>query len=94
LQEEGYQEALECNAWHIAKRMSNILIIPIDCFELRRPSIASYGLDSRVCTEMHNEIFNEFGLDYPFQKLLAPALTFVDLAAEVAAKMGIEPRAK
>ncbi|KAI3325985.1 putative polyketide synthase [Xylariaceae sp. AK1471] len=91
LKEGGYQHALECIARHIAKRVSTILMIPVDGFEFRGPSIASYGLDSMIGAEMRTWIFREFGLDYPFQKLLAPTLTFVDLAAEVARKMGIEP---
>ena len=47
----------------------------------------SYGLDSMIGAEMRTWIFKEFGLDYPFQKLLAPTLTFKGLAQVVAEKM-------
>ena len=75
-------------AKHIAKRMSSILMIPADDFELEGTSLASYGLDSMIGAEMRTWIFKEFGLDYPFQKLLAPSLTFKVLAEVVAEKMG------
>ena len=87
---EGRPEAIMAViAKHIAKRMSNILMIPVDEFELDGPSLGSYGLDSMIGVEMRTWIFKEFGLDYPFQKLLAPTLTFVGLAGVVAEKMGL-----
>ncbi|KAI1338294.1 putative polyketide synthase [Xylariaceae sp. FL0016] len=91
LREKGYQDALECIAWHIAKRLSIISMIPIENMELQSLSIASYGLDSMIGAEMRTWIFRGFGLDYPFQKLLAPTLTLAGLAAEVASTMEIEP---
>lgn len=42
-----------------------------------------------IGVEMRTWIFKEFGLDYPFQKLLAPTLTFRGLAIVVAEKMGV-----
>lgn len=51
--------------------------------------IGSYGLDSMIGAEMRTWIFKEFGLDYPFQKLLAPTLTFKGLAEVVAEKMDL-----
>lgn len=76
-------------AEHIAKRMSNILMIAVDDFELDGPSLGSYGLDSMIGVEMRTWIFKEFGLDYPFQKLLAPTLTFKALAGVVAERWGL-----
>lgn len=84
---EGPEAILAAIAKYIAKRMSNILMIPVDDFELDGPSLASYGLDSMIGAEMRTWIFKEFGLDYPFQKLLAPTLTFKSLARVVAEKM-------
>lgn len=91
LKNEGYQAAIEYIAWHIAKRVSIILMVPLESFEIRGRSVASYGLDSMIGAEMRTWIFKEFALDYPFQKLLAPTLSLVDLATEVANKMGITP---
>ena len=74
---------------YIAKRMSEILMIPVENLELDGPSLGSYGLDSMIGVEMRTWIFKEFGLDYPFQNLLAPTLTFRGLARVVAEKMGV-----
>ena len=51
--------------------------------------VGSYGLDSMIGAEMRTWIFKEFGLDYPFQKLLAPTLTFRGLAQVVAEGMEV-----
>ena len=85
----GAEAAIAAIAAYIAQRMSGILMIPADDFELDGPSLGSYGLDSMVGAEMRSWLFKEFGLDYPFQKLLARTLTFNALAGVVAAKMGI-----
>ena len=84
----GSEAIMVVIAEHIAKRMSNILMIPVDEFELDGPSLGSYGLDSMIGVEMRTWIFKEFGLDRPFQKLLAPTLTFKALAGVVAEKIG------
>ncbi|KAJ8122943.1 hypothetical protein ONZ43_g990 [Nemania bipapillata] len=52
LKNEGREGALECIAQHIGKRVATILMLPIDSFELRGPSIASYGLDSMIGAEL------------------------------------------
>ncbi|KAI0384272.1 putative polyketide synthase [Hypomontagnella monticulosa] len=91
LENDGYEKALECIAWYIAKRVSTILMVPFESLAIRGHSIASYGLDSMVGAEMRTWIFKEFALDYPFQKLLSPTLAFLDLAVEVADKLGITP---
>ncbi|KAI0104694.1 hypothetical protein GGR51DRAFT_560963 [Nemania sp. FL0031] len=39
--------------WHIAKRVSTILMIPVDNFEIHGTSIASYGLDSIIGVKVH-----------------------------------------
>lgn len=85
---KGPDAVLSTIAQHIAKRMSSILMIPVDDFELDGPSLASYGLDSMIGSEMRTWLFKEFGLDYPFQKLLAPTLTFQRLARVLSEKMG------
>ena len=88
-QAEGLDAIIGAIARHIAKRMSTVLMIPADDFDLSGPSLASYGLDSMIGAEMRTWIFKEFGLDYPFQKLLAPTLTFTGMAGVAAEKMGL-----
>ncbi|KAL8981793.1 MAG: hypothetical protein Q9205_003521 [Flavoplaca limonia] len=86
---EDPEAAITMISRYIAKRMSEILMIPVENLELDGPSLGSYGLDSMIGVEMRTWIFKEFGLDYPFQKLLAPTLTFRGLARVVAEKMGV-----
>ncbi|KAI1139424.1 ketoacyl-synt-domain-containing protein [Hypoxylon sp. FL0543] len=85
---EGEQAVLETIAAHIAKRVSSILMIPLEDFELDGRSIASYGLDSMIGAEMRTWLFREFGLDFPFQKLLAPTLSFMSLAVVAGQTIG------
>ena len=84
---EGTEATMAVVAKHIVKQMSNILMIPVDDFGLDGSLLGSYGLDSMIGVEMRTWIYKEFGRDYPFQKLLAPALTIKGLAAVVAEKI-------
>lgn len=87
---ESNEAVVKAISEHIARRMSSILMIPFESFELTgSASIASYGLDSMIGAEMRTWLFKEFGLDYPFQKLLASTLTFEKLADAVMDKMGL-----
>ncbi|KAF2972065.1 hypothetical protein GQX73_g1627 [Xylaria multiplex] len=89
---ESPEAALKVISEHIARRMSSILMIPFDNFDLDGlASIASYGLDSMIGAELRTWLFKEFGLDYPFQKLLASTLTFKGLSTAVIDKMGLLP---
>ncbi|KAI1425016.1 hypothetical protein F5Y12DRAFT_749302 [Xylaria sp. FL1777] len=85
---QGPEAVVAVVATHIVQRMSGILMIPFGDFEVDGRSLASYGLDSMVGTEMRSWLFNEFGLDYSFQKLLAKTLTFRALATVVARRLG------
>lgn len=87
----GPEAVLAVITSHIVKRVSSILMIPVEDFEVDGPSLASYGLDSMIGAEMRTWLFKEFGLDYPFQKLLAATLTFKKLANVVAEEMGLLP---
>ncbi|KAI1117711.1 hypothetical protein F5Y14DRAFT_464761 [Nemania sp. NC0429] len=87
---EGRESVVKAISEHIARRMSSILMIPFDIFELNgAASIASYGLDSMIGAELRTWLFKEFGLDYPFQKLLASSLTFQKLSGAVMDKMNL-----
>ncbi|KAJ8125169.1 hypothetical protein O1611_g8471 [Lasiodiplodia mahajangana] len=86
----GHGAVVKVVSEHIARRMSSILMIPFESFELDGvASIASYGLDSMIGAELRTWLFKEFGLDYPFQKLLASSLTFKKLSDVVIDKMGL-----
>ncbi|OHE98113.1 KR domain-containing protein [Colletotrichum orchidophilum] len=87
LKSDGYFAAIQAIARHIAKRMSIILMIDVDGIELDGPSIATYGLDSMIGAEMRTWLFKEFGLNYPFQQLLSPTLSFTKLADVVAERL-------
>lgn len=91
---EGPEAAITVIAKHIAKRMSSILMISAEDFDLDGPSLASYGLDSMIGAEMRTWMFKEFGLDYAFPKLLAPTLTFKVLAGVIAEKMELTTAAE
>ncbi|GAW27057.1 putative polyketide [Rosellinia necatrix] len=87
---ESHEALVKVISEHIARRMSSILMIPCENFELNgSASIASYGLDSMIGAELRTWLFKEFGLDYPFQKLLASTLTFEKLSGAVVDKMGL-----
>ncbi|RYC58310.1 hypothetical protein CHU98_g7900 [Xylaria longipes] len=86
---QGPEAVVTVIATHIMQRMSGILMIPVDDFEVEGPSLGSYGLDSMVGIEMRSWLFKEFGLDYSFQKLLSKTLSFGALATVVAKKLGV-----
>ncbi|KAL8902624.1 MAG: hypothetical protein Q9207_004524 [Kuettlingeria erythrocarpa] len=81
--------AIEAISRHIMQRCSQILMRDLEEFEMEGLSVADYGLDSMIGAELRNWLFKEFGLDMPFQRLLAPKLTFKALSVEVGAKLGI-----
>ncbi|KAL9030784.1 MAG: hypothetical protein Q9196_001134 [Gyalolechia fulgens] len=82
-------EAISIISEHIMKRCSRILMTPVEDFEVDGPSVADYGLDSMIGAELRNWLFKEFGLDIPFQQLLAPTLTFKTLSMAVGEKLGL-----
>ncbi|KAI1121261.1 hypothetical protein F5Y10DRAFT_256700 [Nemania abortiva] len=89
---ESREAAVKVISEHVARRMSSILMIPFESFELDGVApIASYGLDSMIGAELRTWLFKEFGLDYPFQKLLASSLTFAKLSDAVIDQIGLVP---
>lgn len=65
------------------------MLISAEDFELDGPSVASYGLDSIIGAEMKNWSFKEVGLEFSFQNLLSPSLTFGGLAEVVSMHLGV-----
>ena len=86
---ESFDAAIETIAQHVMKRASSILRVPAESFEMEGASIASYGLDSMIGAELRTWLFKEFGLDMPFQQLLASSLTFGKLSVGIAEGMGV-----
>ena len=81
--------AIDIIGQYIMTRCSKILMRDIEEFEMDGRSVADYGLDSMIGAELRNWLFKEFTLDMPFQKLLAPELTFKTLSLVVGEKVGI-----
>lgn len=74
---------------YIMARCSKILMRDVEEFEMDGKSVAEHGLDSMIGAELRNWLFKEFTLDMPFQKLLAPELTFRALSVAVGEKLGV-----
>jgi hypothetical protein len=76
----AHDDALALVAQHIIEKCSTILMVPVENFEVEGPSVASYGLDSMIGTEMRSWLFKTFGLKIPFQELLSSSLSFAELS--------------
>lgn len=74
---------------YLMARCSKILMRDMEEFEMEGKSVADHGLDSMIGAELRNWLFKEFTLDMPFQKLLAPELTFKALSFAVGEQVGI-----
>lgn len=85
----GADAAVDVVCDHIMQRCAGILLRNVDEFAADGASIASYGLDSMIGSQLRNWLFREFSLDVPFQDLLAPKLSFRKLAVDVAKKLGV-----
>ena len=81
--------AIDTVGQYIMARCSKILMRDIEEFEMDGRSVADHGLDSMIGAELRNWLFKEFTLDMPFQKLLAPELTFKALSIAVGEQVGI-----
>lgn len=72
----------------LAQRLARLLMIDLAGIEAEVGSVASYGLDSMIGTELRNWLFREFAVDVPFQQLLGAKLTVAKLAANLCAEHG------
>lgn len=87
---ESPQRAQELARAHIVTKLARMLVLDTEAFEDADRSVASYGIDSMVGAELRNWIFREFGVDVPFQRLLAPSMTPDTLAGIMCENVGIE----
>ncbi|KAI1317532.1 reducing type I polyketide synthase [Xylariaceae sp. FL0255] len=74
------EKALDAVVAHISQRLARLLLIDEGSVHTTQKSVASYGLDSMIGAEFRNWIFRQFGVDMPFQKLLAGTMTIAELA--------------
>ncbi|KAF4334016.1 polyketide synthase [Fusarium beomiforme] len=81
---QGEDAVLTAIANHIIAKLSSMLLIPTEAFELDGTSIAAYGLDSMIGADLRNWLFKQFGLETSFQHLLAPKMTIRTLSTTVA----------
>ncbi|KAI0403612.1 polyketide synthase [Xylaria palmicola] len=70
-------------------KLSRVLMLDIEEFEGEGRSIASYGIDSMIGSELRNWIFKELGLQIAFQQLLGPSLTIQKFSELVCENQGI-----
>ncbi|KAF2475276.1 putative polyketide synthase [Lindgomyces ingoldianus] len=71
----------------LVQRLSRLLMISVEEIQGSERSLAGFGLDSMIGAEFRNWVFREFGLDLPFQQLLAGNLTVRRLAVELCARV-------
>ncbi|KAI1483084.1 ketoacyl-synt-domain-containing protein [Daldinia eschscholtzii] len=81
------EEAVEAVTAHVTQRLARLLMIDMGRIETTERSVAEYGLDSMIGAEFRNWIFREFGVDVPFQQLLASTLTLSKLAQMLCEKV-------
>ncbi|KAI1132340.1 polyketide synthase [Nemania abortiva] len=72
-------------------KLSRVLMLDVEEFEGEGRSIASYGIDSMIGSELRNWIFKELGLQIAFQQLLGPSLTIQKFSELVCENQGIVP---
>jgi len=82
-------EAIELTSQHIMAKLGRMLMLAADDFELDSKSIADHGLDSMIGAEFRNWVFKEFGMDVPFQQLLAPTLTIARFSVQICEYLGM-----
>ncbi|KAJ5084495.1 hypothetical protein NUU61_009074 [Penicillium alfredii] len=73
----------------LRRRCAGILMMSVEDFALEGSSVAGYGLDSMIGTELRNWLFKTFGLIIPFQELLSTSLTFKGLSLLALEALGV-----
>ncbi|KAL2831374.1 KR domain-containing protein [Aspergillus cavernicola] len=74
---------------HFIEKLTRMLLLPLEAFDPLANSIASYGIDSMIGSELRNWIFKEYRIDIPFQQLLAETLTISKFATHVIESAGV-----
>ncbi|KAL8284313.1 hypothetical protein RB600_008942 [Gaeumannomyces tritici] len=79
----GVDSAVDVAAGFVIKKLSTMLMVPQEEFEMDNRSVGSYGLDSMVGAELRNWLFNQFALQMSFQQLLGAKMSVRVLAQTV-----------
>ncbi|KLU92414.1 hypothetical protein MAPG_11360 [Magnaporthiopsis poae ATCC 64411] len=79
----GPDGAVDVAAGFVIKKLSAMLMVPLEEFEMDNRSVGSYGLDSMVGAELRNWLFNQFGLQMSFQQLLGAKMSVRVLAQTI-----------
>jgi len=66
----------------IAKRFSNLVLLPLDKVEVAKP-LTGYGMDSMIAAEFRSWFFQSFKVDIPFLELLSKTVTLSTLSQTV-----------
>ncbi|KAL8723272.1 MAG: hypothetical protein Q9225_000394 [Loekoesia sp. 1 TL-2023] len=82
-------EAINITNDHIVGKLGRMLMLEEDQIDLENKSIGDHGLDSMIGAEFRNWVFKEFGMDVPFQQLLAPTLTIAKFSVQICESLGI-----
>ncbi|PYH66658.1 type I polyketide synthase [Aspergillus vadensis CBS 113365] len=71
----------------VAKKMSNIILLPLPKLDLKLP-LSEYGMDSMLSAELRQYIFNSMGVDIPFLTLMDSATSVLSIAEIVVGELG------
>ncbi|KAL7625210.1 hypothetical protein AAE478_004425 [Parahypoxylon ruwenzoriense] len=79
------RDAIECGSTvsqatmeYIAKRFSNLVLLPLDRVDLTKP-LSVYGMDSMIAAEFRTWFFQAFKIDIPFLTLMSKKATLATL---------------
>ncbi|KAL4942551.1 hypothetical protein BDV06DRAFT_235394 [Aspergillus oleicola] len=85
----GASEVLLVISKTIISKLSRMLLVPAEDFEVEGSSVASYGIDSMIGAELRNWLFKLFRFEISFQRLLDSNMSVGALAVAVAQGMGL-----
>jgi hypothetical protein len=76
---EGGVELKDAIAMHVLKRFSNLVLIPVEKVDMRKP-LHVYGMDSMIAAEFRSWFFQAFKVDIPFFELLGKTASIGSLS--------------
>ncbi|GKZ47212.1 hypothetical protein AbraIFM66951_010563 [Aspergillus brasiliensis] len=71
----------------VAKKMSNIILLPLPKLDLKLP-LSEYGMDSMLLAELRQYIFHSMGVDVPFLTLMDSTTSMLSVAGIVVEELG------
>ncbi len=78
----GDASVLETIVLLIAKRFSNLVLVPVDKIDTAKP-LVKFGMDSMLAAEFRTWFYQAFKVDVPFLTLLGAAVTLRSLGEMV-----------